>query len=83
MANDIQNDNQNDNQNENLDECQCDALSSLESVLLWDLREKRIFYINQDIDATILYFQGEIIRINFEDKDIPIEERKPIFFLII
>ena len=57
-------------------------LPSPESVLIWELRQKRIFYINEDIDATILYFQGEIIRINYEDKGIPIEERKPIYFLI-
>lgn len=57
-------------------------LPSPELVNFWNLAEKRIFYINQDIDEGILDYQRDIIRINFEDKDIPIEERKPIYFFI-
>lgn len=48
----------------------------------WNLASKRIFYINQYIDEGILEYQKALILINIEDKDIPIEERKPIFFLI-
>lgn len=48
----------------------------------WNLAEKRIYYINQDIDEGILEYQKVIININFQDRDIPIENRQPIFFLI-
>lgn len=58
------------------------SLPNPDIVNYWNLAEKRIFYINQDIDETILYYQQDLIRINFEDKDIPISERKPIYFLI-
>ena len=57
-------------------------LPNPELVNFWNLAEKRIFYINQEIDSAILDFQRDLIRINYEDKDVPIEERKPIFFLI-
>lgn len=57
-------------------------LPNPELVNFWNLAEKRIFYINQDIDNSILDFQQDLVRINFEDKNIPIEERKPIYFLI-
>ena len=46
------------------------------------LREKRIFYIDYEIDINILDLQREIIRINFEDSKIPVEERVPIKILI-
>ena len=57
-------------------------LPNPELVNFWNLAEKRIYYINQDIDNSILDFQQDLVRINFEDKNIPIEERKPIYFLI-
>ena len=57
-------------------------LPSPELVNFWNLAEKRIFYINQDIDETILEYQKDLIRINYEDRNIPIKERKPVFYLI-
>lgn len=57
-------------------------LPSCELLNFYELREKRIFYIDYDIDISILDIQREIIRINISDSDIPIEERKPIKILI-
>lgn len=70
-----------------IDSCVPEEIDTLELpnpelVNYWNLAEKRIFYINQEIDRFILDYQKDLIRINFEDKDIPIKERKPIFFLI-
>lgn len=57
-------------------------LPSPEMVNFWSLAENRIFYINEEITQDTLDFQRDLIRINIEDKDIPIEKRKPIYFLI-
>ena len=48
----------------------------------YQLAEKRIFYIDYEIDMAILAIQRDIILINIADKDIPVEERIPIKILI-
>jgi len=48
----------------------------------YQLAEKRIFYIDYEIDMAILEVQRNIILINIADKDIPVEERIPIKILI-
>lgn len=57
-------------------------LPSPELVNYWNLADNRIFYINTDITETILDYQMDLIRINLEDKYIPVDERKPIYLLI-
>lgn len=57
-------------------------LPSPELVNYWRLAENRIFYIDYEIDETILEIQRSILCINIADKDIPAEERKPIKILI-
>lgn len=57
-------------------------LPSPELLNYYKLREKRVFYVDYDIDVGILELQREIIRINLEDSDIPIEQRTPIKILI-
>lgn len=42
----------------------------------------RIIYIDFDIDDTLIEYSRRIIRWNRQDKDIPIEERKPIKVLV-
>lgn len=44
--------------------------------------EKRVYYIDSEIDESTLELAKEIIRINRDDKDIPTEERVPIKILI-
>lgn len=44
--------------------------------------EKRIFYIDEQIDENLLELSKEIIRINREDKGIPTEKRVPVKILI-
>ena len=46
------------------------------------LSENRIFYVDYEIDMSILDLQKEIIYINMIDKDYPPEEREPIKILI-
>lgn len=48
----------------------------------YQLSENRIFYLDFEIDMSILELQRDIILINIADKDIPIEERIPIKILI-
>ncbi len=42
----------------------------------------RIIYIDQELGDDTLEYQRQIIQYNIDDKDIPVEERKPIKFLI-
>ena len=56
------------------------SLNEYETYL--DLNE-RIIYIDFDIDDTLIEYSRRIIRWNRQDKDIPIEERKPIKVLVI
>lgn len=44
----------------------------------WRLAENRIFYIDYEIDESVLEIQRSIIAINIADKDIPLEDRLPI-----
>lgn len=55
------------------------SLNEYETYL--DLNE-RIIYIDFDIDDTLIEYSRRIIRWNRQDKDIPIEERKPIKVLV-
>lgn len=48
----------------------------------WRLANKRIFYVEDEIDETILELHKAIININIEDAGIPVEERKPIIIMI-
>lgn len=53
-------------------------LPTLESVALWRNFKDRILTINCDIDDYIFEYIKMIIRFNQEDKDLKIEDRKPI-----
>ena len=53
-------------------------LPAPEIVNYWRLAENRIFYIDYEIDESVLEIQRSIIAINIADKDIPIEDRLPI-----
>lgn len=44
--------------------------------------EERVFYIDDQIDENLLELSKEIIRFNRLDKNIPVEERKPIKIFI-
>lgn len=46
------------------------------------LAENRIFYVDFEIDMTILEIQKSIININIADKDIPVEKRVPVKIFI-
>lgn len=48
----------------------------------WRLAEKRIFYINDEITEETLEIQKAIIAINIEDRNVNIEDRKPIYIYI-
>lgn len=53
-------------------------LPNPEMVNYWRLAENRIFYIDYEIDESVLEIQRSIIAINIADKDIPLEDRLPI-----
>lgn len=53
-------------------------LPAPEMVNYWRLAENRIFYIDYEIDESVLEIQRSIVAINIVDKDIPIEERTPV-----
>lgn len=53
-------------------------LPSPEMVNYWTLAEKRIFYIDYEIDESVLEIQRSIIAINIADRDKKIEDRIPI-----
>lgn len=57
-------------------------LPSPEMVNYWQLAENRIFYIDYEIDETILEIQKAIININIADKGIDPTERIPVKLLI-
>ena len=44
--------------------------------------EQRVYYIDSEIDESLLELSKEIIRINRADKDIPVDQRIPIKILI-
>ncbi len=53
-------------------------LPAPEMVNYWRLAENRIFYIDFEIDESVLEIQRSIIAINIADKDILVENRLPI-----
>lgn len=57
-------------------------LPAPELVNYWRLAENRIFYIDFEIDESILEIQRSIIAINIADKDIEPNDRKPIKIFI-
>lgn len=73
-----------------MDELQIDLPKNLETMQLpdpayvnyWRLAEKRIFYIEDEIDESILELQKSIININIADMGIAPENRAPITILI-
>lgn len=50
----------------------------------WKAAEQRVFYIDYEIDEdySLLELSKTIMRLNFEEKDIPKDELKPIYILI-
>lgn len=64
---------------ENLETMQ---LPSPELVNYWRLAENRIFYIDCEIDESVLDIQKSIININIADKGIKPEDRKPIVIML-
>lgn len=44
----------------------------------YQFAQSRIFFIDYEIDDYLMLLIKEIIKINIEDRDVPIEERKPI-----
>lgn len=60
---------------ENLENLQ---LAAPELLNYYRLAENRIFYVDFEIDMSILEIQKAIININLADKNIPIEQRLPI-----
>lgn len=44
----------------------------------WELENNRIFYLDSEIDESVLDIQRSIILINIRDKGKPVEERVPI-----
>ena len=57
-------------------------LPSPELVNYWRLAENRIFYIDYEIDESVLEIQRSILAINIADKNIKPEERTPIKILL-
>lgn len=57
-------------------------LPSPEMVNYWRLAEERIFYIDYEIDESILEIQRTIIAINIADKGIELDKRVPIKIFI-
>lgn len=57
-------------------------LPSPELVNYWRLAENRIFYIDYEIDESVLEIQRSIIAINIADKDIEPEKRIPIKIML-
>lgn len=57
-------------------------LPSPELLNYWKLAEERIFYIDYEIDESVLEIQRSIININIQDKGIETENRKPIIIMI-
>lgn len=45
--------------------------------------DKRKIWIDMTVDATIVEFERMILRWNYEDRDIPAEERKPIWIYLM
>lgn len=48
----------------------------------WALAKERVFYLTDEIAENAMGIAEQILSCNFEDKDIPIEQRKPIILVI-
>lgn len=59
-------------------------LPSPEELTYWNLRKNRVFTIDYEVDENYLLIELSkvIIQMNFEEKDIPVEELKPIYLFI-
>ena len=57
-------------------------LPAPELVTFWNDEQDRVFWIEGEITDCLFEYSKQIIRINKEDKGIPIEDRKPIKFFI-
>ncbi len=57
-------------------------LPSPELVTFYKDENERVFWIQDEINEDLFEFSKCIIRYNREDKDIPVEQRKPIKFFI-
>lgn len=60
---------------ENLENLQ---LAAPEMVNYWRLAENRIFYIDYEIETSVLEIQKAIININIADRNVKVEDRIPI-----
>lgn len=58
------------------------SLPAPELVNYWRLADNRIFYIDYEIDETVLEIQKAIIYYNIKDRGIEISKRKPIYILL-
>ena len=60
------------------------TLPSPEELSYWNLRKNRVFTIDYEIDEcyTLIELSKVIIQMNFEEKDIPENELKPIYLFI-
>ena len=60
------------------------TLPSQEELSYWNLRKNRVFTIDYEIDDcySLIELSKVIIQMNFEEKDIPVEELKPIYLFI-
>lgn len=57
-------------------------LPSPELVNYWRMAENRIYYVDYEIDESVLDVQRSIININIEDKNIDVKDRKPIVIML-
>lgn len=57
-------------------------LPAPELVNYYRLAENRIFYIDFEIDESVLEIQKAILNINLEDKNIEVTDRKPIVIVL-
>lgn len=60
------------------------SLPSPEELSYWNLRKNRVFTIDYEIDEcyTLIELSKVIIHMNFEEKDIPEKDLKPIYLFI-
>lgn len=60
------------------------SLPTPEEYTYWQGRKNRIFYIDYEVDETyeLMELSKVIFQMNVEEKDIPVEELKPIYLLI-
>jgi len=57
-------------------------LPSPELVNYWRMAENRIYYVDYEIDESVLDIQRSIININIEDKNIDAKDRNPIVIML-